>query len=107
MRASTNSLVARTKKFAAPAGAVATLLLVATFMLGHKAVHAASSGASPLDDNSVSSLVALDNAVETVAARVTPAVVNVSVTSHASTARRRTWNTGSVAASSSRRTVTS
>jgi serine protease Do len=84
MRASTNSLVARTKKFAAPAGAVATLLLVATFMLGHKAVHAASSGASPLDDNSVSSLVALDNAVETVAARVTPAVVNVSVTSHAS-----------------------
>jgi serine protease Do len=29
-------------------------------------------------------LVALDNAVETVAARVTPAVVNVSVTSHAS-----------------------
>jgi len=53
-------------------------------MLGHNAVHAASSGASPLDDNSVSSLVALDNAVEAVAARVTPAVVNVSVTSHGS-----------------------
>jgi serine protease Do len=40
----------------------------------------AASYAAPLDDNSVSSLVALDNAVEAVAARVTPAVVNVSVT---------------------------
>jgi serine protease Do len=45
-------------------------------------VHAAAAGngAVPMDDNSVSSLVALDNAVEAVAARVTPAVVNVSVT---------------------------
>jgi serine protease Do len=48
-------------------------------------VHAAGApvaldSAAPLDDNSVSSLVALDNAVEAVAARVTPAVVNVSVT---------------------------
>jgi serine protease Do len=34
-----------------------------------------------MDENSVSSLVALDNAVEAVAAKVTPAVVNVSVTS--------------------------
>jgi serine protease Do len=37
-----------------------------------------------MDDNSVSSLVALDNAVEAVAARVTPAVVNVSVTARQS-----------------------
>jgi serine protease Do len=37
-----------------------------------------------MDDSSVSSLVALDNAVEAVAARVTPAVVNVSVTARAS-----------------------
>jgi serine protease Do len=36
-----------------------------------------------MDDSSVSSLVALDNAVEAVAARVTPAVVNVSVTARA------------------------
>jgi len=43
-------------------------------------VHAASGIAAPMDDASVSSLVALDNAVEAVAARVTPAVVNVSVT---------------------------
>jgi serine protease Do len=37
-----------------------------------------------MDDSSVSSLVALDNAVEAVAARVTPAVVNVAVTSRVS-----------------------
>ncbi len=42
------------------------------------------SSPSPLDDNSVSSLVSLDNAVESVAARVTPAVVNVAVTSRGS-----------------------
>jgi serine protease Do len=37
-----------------------------------------------MDDNSVSALVSLDNAMEAVAARVTPAVVNVSVTSRGS-----------------------
>jgi serine protease Do len=37
--------------------------------------------AAALDDNSVSALVALDHAMETVAARVTPAIVNVTVTS--------------------------
>jgi serine protease Do len=36
---------------------------------------------APLDDNSVSALLALDNAMETLAARVTPAIVNVAVTS--------------------------
>jgi serine protease Do len=53
----------------------------ATLFLNHNGVHAASFTAAPLDDNSVSSLVALDNAVEQVAARVTPAVVNIAVTS--------------------------
>ncbi|HZR56126.1 MAG TPA: Do family serine endopeptidase [Terriglobales bacterium] len=38
---------------------------------------------APLDDNSVSALLSLDNAMETLAARVTPAIVNVAVTSHA------------------------
>lgn len=38
--------------------------------------------AAPLDENSVSALLALDRAMETVAARVTPAVVNVTVASH-------------------------
>src|SRR5207248_7409460 len=40
--------------------------------------------AAPLDDNSVSALLALDRAMETVAARVTPAIVNVTVTSKVS-----------------------
>jgi serine protease Do len=84
MSASTNSLVAKAKRFALPTGAAAALLLTGAFFLGHNSVHAASGGAMAMDDNSVSSLVALDNAVEAVAARVTPAVVNVSVTSHGS-----------------------
>jgi serine protease Do len=62
-------------------------MLGVVFVFDHSVAHAASGAgivaAAPMDDNSVSSLVALDNAVEAVAARVTPAVVNVSVTSHA------------------------
>ncbi len=78
MPASTNSLVATAKRFAVPVGAAAALLLGGAFFVGHNQVHAASSGgvlntASPLDDSSVSSLVSLDNAVEAVASRVTPA----------------------------------
>ena len=42
---------------------------------------AAAPSAAPLDVDSVSSLLALDKAMETLAARVTPAVVNVTVTS--------------------------
>jgi serine protease Do len=87
MPASTNSLVVITQKLALLAGIAASLLLGGAFLIGHNQVHAASAAgvlgtASPLDDSSVSSLVSLDNAVEAVAARVTPAVVNVSVTSH-------------------------
>jgi serine protease Do len=82
MTVSTNSLVVKAKRFAGPAGVVAALGLALTFVVAHPSVHAAAAGngAVPMDDNSVSSLVALDNAVEAVAARVTPAVVNVSVT---------------------------
>ncbi|MGA8086285.1 MAG: trypsin-like peptidase domain-containing protein [Terracidiphilus sp.] len=89
MSVTTNSLVAKMRKFGAPAGAAAAVLLGFSFLIGHCVAHAASNGAAlsggaPMDDNSVSSLVALDNAVEAVAARVTPAVVNVSVTAHVS-----------------------
>jgi len=42
---------------------------------------AAAPAAAPLDDNSVAALLTLDQAMETLAARVTPAVVNVTVTS--------------------------
>src|SRR5437868_10496610 len=41
----------------------------------------ASPASAPLDDSSVSSLLSLDQAMETLAARVTPAIVNVTVTS--------------------------
>jgi serine protease Do len=69
-----------------PVGAVAALLLAVALLFNHTVAHAAGAAigaAAPMDDSSVSSLVALDNAVEAVAARVTPAVVNVSVTSSA------------------------
>src|SRR5215469_13861150 len=42
---------------------------------------AASSNTAPLADSKVESLLSLDQAMETVAARVTPAIVNVAVTS--------------------------
>src|SRR5215469_517788 len=42
---------------------------------------AAVGNAAPIDEGSVSSLLSLDKAMETLAARVTPAVVNVQVTS--------------------------
>ena len=85
MSVTTNSLVTKATKVGATAVAAAAILLGGAFVIGHTA-HAASNGAAlsggaPMDDNSVSSLVALDNAVEAVAARVTPAVVNVAVTS--------------------------
>ncbi|HEX3891092.1 MAG TPA: Do family serine endopeptidase [Terracidiphilus sp.] len=85
MPTSTNSLVARVKRAALPLGTAIALLVGGAFLIGHNQVHAASGAgvlgtAAPLDDSSVSSLVSLDNAVEAVAARVTPAVVNVSVT---------------------------
>jgi serine protease Do len=44
---------------------------------------AASPSAPALDDNSVTALLSLDRAMETLAARVTPAIVNVAVTSQA------------------------
>ncbi len=85
MRVSTKSLVGMAKKMAVPVGAIATLLFTLSLLLGHNVAHAASSSAAaPLDNSSVAPLVALDNAVEAVAARVTPAVVTVSVTARAS-----------------------
>src|ERR1700730_9521458 len=43
----------------------------------------ATSNTAPLDDNSVGALMNLDRAMETLAARVTPAIVHVAVTSRA------------------------
>jgi serine protease Do len=64
------------------------LVLAATLFFHHNGVHAAMiSSPAAMDDNSVSSLVALDNAVEAVASRVSPAVVNIQVTSRGSSER--------------------
>ncbi len=85
MRVSTNNLVAKAGRIAAPAGTAAALVLAGSVFLHYNGVHAAAiSSPSPLDDNSISSLVALDNAVEAVASRVSPAVVNIQVTSRGS-----------------------
>ncbi len=73
-----------TRRLAMP---VLSLALVASFVtyecVRPAAARAAiaSPAAAPLDVDSVSSLLALDKAMETLAARVTPAVVNVTVTS--------------------------
>jgi len=45
-----------------------------------RTANAAAPAAAPLDESSVGPLMALDQAMETLAARVTPAVVNVTVT---------------------------
>src|SRR6476469_6814631 len=50
-----------------------------------KAAAMATPTTTPLDDNSVGALLSLDRAMETLAGRVTPAIVNVTVTSRAKT----------------------
>ncbi len=81
MTGSTNQLVDAVKRFSAPAAVAGAFALGAALFVGHGHVHAAVA-AMPLDDNSVSALTALDRAMEAVASKVTPAVVNVAVTSH-------------------------
>ncbi len=80
MSHSANGLVATTRKYAVPA-IVSTAVAVSTLaVLNHTGVHAAMT-ASALDDHSVAALTSLDQAMEALAARVTPAVVNIAVTS--------------------------
>jgi serine protease Do len=77
-----------TRRLIVPVMAVALALSLATYQFIKPAYArgaAASPTAMPLDDNSVSALLSLDQAMETLAARVTPAVVNVAVTSHSKT----------------------
>jgi serine protease Do len=63
--------------------ALAALASVTTYELAKpmSAGAAVAPAAAPLDDNSISPLLSLDKAMETLAARVTPAIVNVAVTS--------------------------
>ncbi|HTS06321.1 MAG TPA: Do family serine endopeptidase [Candidatus Eisenbacteria bacterium] len=72
------------RRLAFPVLSIALALSVATYgwvrpVTARAAVTAPA--AAPIDTDSVSALMALDKAMETVAARVTPAVVNVTVTS--------------------------
>ena len=62
--------------------AVVTVATLATYEFAKPARAAvAAPAAAPLEDNSVAALLTLDRAMETLAARITPAVVNVTVTS--------------------------
>ncbi|MGH9597059.1 MAG: trypsin-like peptidase domain-containing protein, partial [Edaphobacter sp.] len=82
MKFTTNKLVGKAGRFGAPAGVAVALVLAVTMSFHHNGVHAAMiSSPAPLDDSSVSALVALDHAVEAVAQRVSPSVVNIQVTS--------------------------
>ena len=76
----TNHLAAHAKMLTAAASVVGSFALGAVIFAGLGSAHAAT----PLDDNSIAPLTALDHAMEAVAARVTPAVVNVAVTSRSS-----------------------
>ncbi len=88
----TNQLVGKRKKLGFSAGALLTAALAVSIFFHEGSVRAASV-ASPLDDSSVAALTALDSAVESVAARVSPAVVNVQVTSKGS-AEETSQNSG-------------
>ena len=81
MSPATNSLVGRVKRFALPISLSCSLVLAVGLFAVHTCVHASTVTASPLDDHSVAALTALDGDMEALAARVTPAVVNIAVTS--------------------------
>jgi serine protease Do len=85
MKPSTNSLVARTKKFAVPLGTAAALLFAASFFLfDHDAVTSVAAQQTQqqaqISDSAIAPLTSLNDAVEAVVNHVMPAVVNVSVT---------------------------
>src|SRR5882724_12170385 len=76
-----------TRRLIVPVLAVGTIFSLATYEFASPAKAASpapAAAASALDDNSVSALLSLDKAMETLAARVTPAIVNVTVTSKVS-----------------------
>ena len=75
-----------TRRLLAAVVAVVTVASLTTYKFAKPARAAvAAPAAAPLDDNSVAALLTLDHAMETLAARVTPAVVNVTVTSKPTT----------------------
>ena len=83
MALSTNELVAKSRKLALPASLTALAVVGAALFVHQNNVPVAAQTVSPLDNNSVAALTAMDHAMESLAARVTPAIVNVAVTSKA------------------------
>jgi serine protease Do len=79
MSIQTNKLVAKMKTWAAPTAVTTSVALGAVLLFNHNMVSAVP--VSSLDDHSVAALTSLDTAMEQVAARVTPSVVNIAVTS--------------------------
>ena len=73
------------RRLAVPVLALATIVSFTTYEVAKPSAARASenapSAAAPLDMDSVGAIISLDKAMETLAARVTPAVVNVTVTS--------------------------
>jgi serine protease Do len=66
--------------------AFALVLSTGALIVGHRHVNAATAAdntITPINNASIDPLLALDQATEAVASRVTPAVVNIAVTSHA------------------------
>lgn len=83
MKRTTNSLVAKARRFGLPIGLAASISLGIALIFSNATAQAATGAAAasgPIPDSQVSALVALDHAMEALTARVTPAVVNVSVT---------------------------
>jgi serine protease Do len=87
MSEATNQLVGKVKAAGRKSLSLSAGVLLTTALAVSVLFHESPGKASvptPLDDNSVAALTALDRAVESVAARVEPAVVNVQVTSKGS-----------------------
>ena len=70
-----------TRRLVAAVVAVVTVGSLAAYEFAKPATAAMAPATAPLDDNSVAAILTLDRAMETLAARVTPAVVNVTVSS--------------------------
>jgi serine protease Do len=85
MSKETNLLRAKAKAYAVPVMAFALVLSTGALIVGHRHVNAATAPdntITPINSASIDPLLALDQATEAVASRVTPAVVNIAVTSH-------------------------
>ena len=77
----TNKIVDNARRAVVPASISAAVALTAVLIFNSNGVHASSAAAMPIDDRNVTALTSLDQAMETVTSRVTPAIVNVAVTS--------------------------